>query len=147
MDKSIGILDKNATGALIMMIQKCTNFEYLIVNLSLLGDMYVMWRNKKTVLELVNDENIPKDKMGKKIHRIEFFKNVVLKNTHTDTTIFGMRKDQFSPIVIADGIHRSIGIQRALQVDPNIKEKITLRILLFEGVSIYSLDDYRLSIS
>jgi hypothetical protein len=82
----------------------------------------------------------------KKLRKINQSKQAVLENTFTDTTIFGMRKDETSPIVITDGIHRAIGIQKALNEDTSIKSKIYLRLLLFEGNRISELADYNLSI-
>lgn len=143
---NIGKLDQNGTGAFFMMISQLIGVSYLVVDLNTLGNMHVVWQNKKTLSELSKDENIPNYEKVDKLRKINHFKKAVLENFYTDTTIFGMRKDDNSPVVISDGIHRAIGIQRAFMENPTIKEKITLRILLFEGNGIGKLEDYYKSI-
>ena len=142
------MLDQNATGALHMMLNSmCSSITYLEkFDLEHLGKLYVIWRNRKTVNVLSNDENIPDYNKQEKLIKINFFKDATLNNIHTDTTIFAMRKDENSPIVITDGIHRAIGINKAIRESPKIIQKINLRILLFEGNGIQNLDDYVLSI-
>jgi len=139
-------LDNNATGALLMMISTASNFIYTIIDLNNLGSMRVMWRDRKTLTDYLKDENIPNHNKEEKLKRINQSKKIALMNLFTDTTIFGMRKDINSPIVISDGIHRAIGILRAFVEKPSIKEKICLRLLLFEGEGISKLDDYKYSI-
>ena len=139
-------LDENATGALLMMIDAASNFTYTIVDLNNLGSMRVIWRDRKTLTDYLKDENIPNHNKEEKLKKINQSKKVALMNLFTDTTIFGMRKDINSPIVISDGIHRGIGILRAFVEKPSIKEKIYLRLLLFEGEGISKLDDYKYSI-
>lgn len=141
------VLDENATGALRMIASNATKASYFSnVNLERLKEMYVIWRNRKSVLELSSDENIPEDNKEDKLKKINFFKHAVTNNSYTDTTLLTMRKDETSPIVITDGIHRSIGIIKALIKNPNIKKKVNLRIVLFEGGKIAELEDYKLSI-
>jgi hypothetical protein len=145
--KLSGKLDSNADGALRMMISKAKNFHYFILDLSQLGDMCVIWRDRKKITDYLKDENIPDHQKVEKLKKINQSKNMVLKNIFTDTTIFGMRKDTNSPIVISDGIHRAIGIQRAIVEQPSVKEKICLRLLLFEGPDVAELEDYKQSIN
>ncbi|QQG40519.1 MAG: hypothetical protein HYV37_03040 [Candidatus Levyibacteriota bacterium] len=143
---NIGKLDQNATRAFSMMLSNSDQVSYFIIDLDILGAMYVMWQNRKTLTELSQDKNIPNYEKEDKLRKINHFKKVVLGNLYTDTTIFGMRKDDNSPIVISDGIHRAIGIQRAFMENPTIKEKMTLKILLFEGNGLGKLEDYYKSI-
>jgi hypothetical protein len=140
-------IDQTATNVLHRTMSSVNNFYYLArFNVDYLKNMYVMWQNKKSVLDLADDNQLPDHNKAQKLKMINYFKNAVLKNIYTDTTIFGMRKDENSPIVITDGIHRAIGIQKALLEDPSVRDKINLRILLFEGKDIASIPDYRLSI-
>ncbi len=140
-------IENIATNVLIRSIAYHTNLYYLVnFDLDNLQYMFVMWQNRKSIMDLTNNSNIPNHNKEDKIRKIEYFKNAVLQNRYTDTTLFAMRIDKDSPIVITDGIHRAISIQRALVEDPSIKEKINLRILLFEGKRFEELDDYRLSI-
>jgi hypothetical protein len=143
-----GTMDNNATGAFYMMINACKMCQYIVVDLDELQHMYIMWRQGKTVLEYTTEQNIPEDdSKPEKIRKINQSKKAALENLFTDTTIFGMRKDENSPIVITDGIHRAIGIQKAINEDSTVKRKICLRLLLCDGEKIAELDDYRLSIA
>lgn len=143
------MLDTNATGALHMMLSSNTLSKiscYEKFDLEKLGELYVMWRNRKNVNELSVDENIPDHNKKEKLDKISFFKNAVLNNFYTDTTLLAMRKDSNSPIVITDGIHRALGINRAIIEKPDLIKKINLRLILFEGEGIQNLEDYTLSI-
>ena len=138
--------DVNATRALEMALSKSTTIQYLkSVGIKHLGEMFVMWRNKKSIHELSEDKNIPNHNKKAKLEKIEFFKRKILENSFTDTTLFGMRKNKDSPIVIIDGIHRAIGIYKAYLNDKQIEKKVCLRILLCDGENIAELDDYKLS--
>lgn len=145
MDNHLGEIDQNATGALVQMISAAQNFVYLILTPNELGNMYVIWRDKKKIAEYLKDKNIPSHNKLEKIRKINQSKTAVLKNLFTDTTLFGMRPDDNRPIVISDGIHRAIGVYRALKIDPSIERKLCIRLLLFEGSEIANLEDYRLS--
>ena len=113
-----------------------------------LGKYYVMWRSRKNIEEMASDDsNIPENEPKKKLRKINFFMEAVLENTHTDTTIIGMRPNQNSPIVVGDGIHRAIGIFKAYLKENSIKKRVTLRLLLIEGQHITYLEDYKLSIN
>ncbi|MCL4365701.1 hypothetical protein M1437_00560 [Patescibacteria group bacterium] len=142
-----GNLDDNGTGAFLMLLRAATTCKYIIMNLDELSNMCVMWRDKKLLKEYLLDENIPNHQKDEKLRKINQSRKAVLENIYTDTTIFGMRKNANSPIVITDGIHRAIGVQRAVTEQPAVKEKICLRLLLFEGEGIASLDDYNQSIN
>src|SRR3989344_7710752 len=101
--------DANATGLLGNAFSKHTTCGYYTVELELIKDMFVNWRNKKTLNEMLEDGNIPDHEKTEKLRKINLVKKAVLENIYTDTTIFGMRKDTNTPIVIIDGIHRAIG--------------------------------------
>ncbi len=145
-------IDSNATGFLKMVLEtKVTVTYYCEVDIKELGKHYVMWRNRKNVEELAkDDDNIPyQSELDKKnkLKKINYFKKMALKNKHTDTTLFGMRPNQESSIVIGDGVHRAIGIFKAYLKKKPIKNSINIRLLLIEGEHIALLDDYKLSIN
>ena len=141
------ILDNNGTGALNMALFARPSLGYFVIDPTELKDCFVIWRNKKTIHEMAtNDENIPKHNQEEKIDKIKLVEKSVRKNEFTDTTLFGMRKDRNSPLVITDGIHRAIGIYKVLLKNPKLKEKMMIRLLLVEGDHIENIDDYRLSV-
>ena len=141
------LIASNASGALTMALSvsnQCRCLHHIC--LEDLKKFYVMWRNKLTVLELSNEESLPEHERGIKLQKIKYFEKVALSNTYTDTTIFAMRPRENTPVVIIDGIHRSIGIVSALKKNTNIQKKINLRMILFEGKDIEFLQDYCLSV-
>lgn len=138
--------DNNATGAFLMMASTGAMATYNDINLNDLDKMFVMWQTGGSLATFLNDKNIPDHGKEEKLKKIDFCKKMILKNYFTVTTIFGMRKNETSPIVITDGIHRAIGIYRAIMEDPLVIEKITLKILLFTGEKIAELPDYIKSI-
>lgn len=139
-------LDPNATSFIVRAIDKHSECAYIDVELDRIGHMYVQWRNKKTISEMVEDNQLDEHERSEKIMRIARAKDSALKNIFTCTTIFGMRSDHNSPIVIFDGIHRSIGIYRAYMEDPDIQRRTSVKMLLFEGDNFKTVDDYILSI-
>lgn len=140
-------IDSNATGFLHMISGRDSVVYYSNLDLESLGTHYVIWRNRKSIKELaINDNNIPKNKRKKKLEKINFFKEAVLENKHTDTTLFGMRPNPKLSIVIGDGVHRAIGIYKAYLQDNSLKMRVNLRLLLCEGDYISSIPDYALSI-
>ncbi len=139
-------IDNNATGALYLMAGAGAMPVYGIVNLDNLGAIYVMWQTGKNIKDFLKDENIPDHHKDEKIKKINLCKKTILENYYTDTTVFGMRKNDASPIVITDGIHRAIGIYRAMVESPLVKSKVMLRMLLFTGEEVGGLEDYKKSI-
>lgn len=142
-------LDTNANGALNnLMFKNANSCSYFIFeNVNEIKELNVMWRNGQTVEELSNNETLLKQYKGKeKLTKIEMVAKAIEKNIYTDTTVFGIRKDNTSPIVITDGIHRVIGIFKAISKDPSIKNKICLRVLLCESPDFEQLEDYHMSI-
>lgn len=140
-------IDTNATGFINIVLGRgnCVYFNNLTMDE--LGQCFVMWRNKVTVKDMASDKSkIPDHNKSDKLKYIAFSEKNVLENNFTDTTLIGMRKNEASPIVIGDGIHRAIGIYKAYLSDNSIQDKLNLRLLLFEGESISKLDDYVLSI-
>jgi len=143
----LGNLDVNATAFIIRAINKSSTCLYIDLSLDKLGEMFVQWRNKKTVSEMALDVNIPDHQKVDKLEKINRVKESISGSIFTNTTIIGMRKDQDSPIVIFDGIHRSIGIYRAVSNDQELNDKICLKLLLFEGEKIGTIPDYTESIT
>lgn len=142
-------LDPNATGALNnLMFKKTNSCSYFIFeDIDEIKKLNVMWRNGQTVEELSDNETLLKQHEGtEKLMKVEMVATSVKKNIYTDTTVFGIRKNNTSPIVITDGIHRVIGIFKAISKDPSIKNKICLRILLCESPNFNQLEDYNMSI-
>lgn len=138
-------LDQNANSLILAAMHRSDNFTYNTIAPEDLGDFYPVWQERHSIATMVADENfIPSHEKEKKLEKINYFYNAVLANKHTDTTLFGMRKDSNSPIVIIDGNHRAIGIYKAWQKKTNIP--ITLRLFLIEGSQISELEDYNKSI-
>lgn len=110
--------------------------------LNILGDMFIPW-GKVKVSEIASGEKISEHEWDRKQAKFNFFKEVILKCERFDTTLFVIRKDENSPFLIIDGVHRAIGIQKALGEKPQIKDKINLRVLLIESVNMDKLSDYK----
>lgn len=138
------MLDQIATNFLIMAlsvgdisISVHNNF-----NLNLLGSMFIPW-GKVTVDEIASGKRISEHEWEQKQKKFNFFRDKILGCEFFDTTIFIIRKEENLPSLIIDGVHRSIGIQKALLERPAVKSKINLRILLIESSNMDSLEDYR----
>ncbi len=115
---------------------------YFFKNPIELGELYVMWRNGKKIKELANDDKF----LGEHLDKVNLVYEAVKNNQFTDTTLFGMRSSENSPIVITDGIHRAIGIYKALEENAKLRDLIWLRLLLFTDKKISLSDDYKLGI-
>lgn len=141
-------IDENATGLLIgaLAVGGIKNVVYIQkFDLDELPNLYSPW-DGETVGELASCEKISENEREKKLERFNFFKECVLENKYTDTTIFAVRRNARYPIQIIDGIHRAVGIQKAL-IDQNVdkevlKNKINLRILLVDSEDMIKYPDY-----
>lgn len=138
------MLDQIATNFLIMAlsvgdmkVSVHNNFD-----LSLLDKMFIPW-GKVTVDEIASGKQISKHEWDQKQKKFNFFKNRILKCEFFDTTIFIVRKNENFPLFIIDGVHRAIGIQKAILEQPTVKDKINLRILLVESPNMDQLEDYK----
>jgi hypothetical protein len=142
------MIDTNATNFIKIFLQYAgVNFVYHSkYDLNALGTMYAPWQNQESVNDLATRQKTSAHNQKSKETQFEKVKNDVLNNQYTDTTIFAARPNDQAPILIIDGIHRAVGIQRAILQDPNIKSKINLRVFLIVGDPIKCLEDYQKSI-
>ncbi len=139
--------DKNATILLANYYSLADSITYLKkFDLDRIKDFFVCWRGGLTVSEYAAKNLLQEHEGDKKEKYIEFAKDFALKNEHTDTTIFVVASSPTAQWMVFDGIHRAIGIQRAITADPSIKEKINLRILLLVGEKVSEDDNYKLSV-
>lgn len=111
-------------------------------DLDKLGDIFIPW-GKVTVSEISSGKKISEHEWDRKQAKFNFFKDRILKCEFFDTTIFVVTKGESFPLLIVDGVHRAIGIQKALIENPNLEDKINLRALLIESPNIDRLPDYQ----
>lgn len=138
------MIDPIATNFLIMAIS-VENVKLSVhhnFNLDNLGNMFIPW-GKVQILEIASGERTSEHKWDQKQRKFNFFKDKILACKFFDTTIFVVSKGRESPMLIIDGVHRAIGIQKALIEKPQIKSKVNLRVLLIESQNMFKLKDYR----
>lgn len=111
-------------------------------NLDNLSGMFIPW-GKVTVSKIASGEKVSEHEWDKKQRKFNFFKDKILAGKLFDTTIFVVSKGQGFPILIIDGVHRAIGIQKALIEKPQIKDDINLRVLFIESQNMSKLQDYQ----
>lgn len=138
------MLDQIATNFLVMALSVGdvnvsihNNFD-----LNLLGGMFIPW-GRVTVNEIASGKKTSDHEWEQKQKKFNFFKDQILKCNFFDTTLFVVRKDNKSPSLLIDGVHRALGVQKAVFENPNIKAKINLRILLIESPNMNKLEDYK----
>ena len=110
-------------------------------DLDKLGDSFIPW-GKVTVSEIASSKRISEHEWGRKQTKFNFFRDRILKCEFFDTTIFVVTKGENFPLLIIDGVHRAIGIQKALIENPGLKDKINLRVLQIESPNMIKLHDY-----
>lgn len=141
------MIDQNASSLLAKFYGLADNVIYLShFDMDNLKDLFVCWRGKQTVLDYAHKDLLPEHEGEKKEKYVQFSKEMLLANKHTDTTIFVATPAINAQWMIFDGIHRAIGIQRAMDSNPEVRDKTNLRILLLVGQSISTDEDYRLSV-
>jgi len=111
-------------------------------DLGKLGEMFIPW-GKTKVFEIASGKKISEHEWDRKQAKFNFFKDRILKCEFFDTTIFIVTKGENFPLLIIDGVHRAIGIQKALTENPDLKDKINLRVLLIESPNMNRLHDYQ----
>lgn len=143
------MLDQIATNFLNMALQaglSAGNLKISVFNnfdLDLLGSMFIPWGPKVKVIEIADGTKISDHEWEQKQNKFNFFKDHILKCEFFDTIIFIIRKAENSPFLIIDGVHRAIGLQKALLEFPKLKDRINLRILLIESINMDQLEDYK----
>lgn len=138
------MLDSNATNFLTAALT-VDNIQFSVHNgfdSSLLGEMFIPWGRVK-VSEIASGEKTSEHEWDRKQEKFNFFRDVILRCEHFDTTLFVVRNSEKSPYLIIDGVHRAIGIQKALAGKPELATKINLRILLIESPNMSRLSDYQ----
>lgn len=111
-------------------------------DLKLLDGMFIPW-GKVTVDEIASGKRTSEHEWVQKQKKFNFFKDQILKCNFFDTMLFIVGKDDKSPLLIIDGVHRALGIQKAVIERSNVKDKINLRILLIESPNMNKLEDYK----
>ncbi|OIP25328.1 hypothetical protein AUK11_00785 [bacterium CG2_30_37_16] len=111
-------------------------------DLDQLGNMFIPW-GKVTVSEIASGKKISEHEWDRKQAKFNFFKDRILKCKFFDTTIFVVTKGENFQLLIIDGVHRAIGIQKALIENSDLKDTINLRVLLIESSNMSRLPDYQ----
>lgn len=138
------MLDTIATRFL-MMALSVGNIKLSVHNnfdLNQLGDMFIPW-GKVKVSEIATGEKISEHEWDRKQAKFNSFKDQILKCEFFDTTVFVVTKGEGFPFLIIDGVHRCIGIQKALIEKVQLKGNINLRILFIESQDMDKLQDYK----
>lgn len=112
-------------------------------DLDKLGDMFIPW-GKVTVSEIASGKKTSEHEWDRKQAKFNSFRDQILKYDFFDTTVFVVTKGENFPLLIIDGVHRAIGIQKALTENPGLKDKINLRVLLIESPNMDKLSDYQI---
>lgn len=138
------MLDEIATKFLIMSLSVGDVMFSVHNNFGLdrLSSMFIPW-GKVKVFEIASGEKISEHEWDRKQGKFNFFRDQILKSGFFDTTIFVVTKGENFPLLIIDGVHRAIGIQKALIENPGLKDKINLRVLLIESSNMDRLSDYQ----
>lgn len=137
-------IDQTATNFIRLAI-KYNPFPFLYPSYPIekLKDFYVPW-DGETVGELADGTKISEHNKEVKIKKFNEFKDLFLNNKHKELTIFAVTKEEENPILIIDGVHRAVGLQKSINKSKRLpKENINLILVLFKSRHIQCMPDYK----
>lgn len=124
-------IDKNASAFIRQAIKNGGVVTvYANSNINELKNFYVPWDCDK-VNDLAHDKRNSEHEWTTKSSKFEYFRDRYINNPHQDVTIFAERLVG-GPILIIDGVHRAVGLQKALNLQKSIEQHINLIVVLFE---------------
>lgn len=111
-------------------------------SLEVIKDFYVPWDGEK-VGELADGTKISLDKKEEKEKGFNYFKNLFLEDKQKELTIFAITKGDDDPVLIIDGVHRAVGLQRAINKSKGLlNNKINLILVLFKSLNFHKMPEY-----